>query len=132
MTILNILNEEMKALKTLYDTLIKQNKIILNNDKYLLEAIIEELKINNKEVARLEMDRIKVLNGQKISDVAATNDELNGIIKEIHKLIKLIYIQRDTNSILIKQKLYFNNKLLSILSPIPTNINIYDSLGNIN
>lgn len=43
----------------------KQYKSIINKETFELDAIVDEIKLANREVAKQEVERRKLLNGKK-------------------------------------------------------------------
>lgn len=123
--------EELK-LRDLLKLLDRQYKLILNKDIFALEAIAEEIKVKNKEIAEVEVNRRKDLGNISIKEyILKNNDEdLDILYRSIQKLLNEMILQKDTNELLIKQQLSFTNKLLNLISP-KKEIATYNSHGNI-
>lgn len=130
MRIKGVLNEELKALNRLLELLDKQFKLIMKKDIFGLEEVVEEIKNCNKEVAEWEVERRKLIKGssmreeiEKIGDV-----EVDNIYREIKKILNSLKTQKETNEILIRQGLSFNNQILNIINP-KRDIKTYNSYG---
>lgn len=123
--------EELK-LRDLLKLLDRQYKLILNKDIFALESIAEEIKVKNKEIAEVEVNRRKDLGNISIKEyILKNNDEdLDILYRSIQKLLNEMILQKDTNELLIKQQLSFTNKLLNLISP-KKEIATYNSHGNI-
>lgn len=127
-----VLLEEEQELRALLDLLDKQYKLTIKKEVFGLEAIVEEIKTKNKEVAESEVKRRKLLGNNSMKDFVLNSQdkELEEIYRRIQKLLNEIKLQKDTNEILIKQQLSFTNKILSLINP-KRNVTTYNSYGNI-
>ena len=127
-----VLTLEEKKLKELLSLLDKQYKLILNRDIFGMEAIVEEIKVKNKEVAETEVDRRRFLGNTSIKDyiLNSNNSNLDDSYRSIQKLLNEMILQKDTNELLIKQQLSFTNKMLNLINP-KKEIATYNSYGSI-
>ncbi|WP_291647811.1 flagellar export chaperone FlgN [Clostridium sp.] len=128
----DVLNDEEKELKELLVLLDEQYKLIIAKDIFKMEAIVEDIKQKNKEVAEIEVRRRRLLGNQSIKEVIlnSKDEELENGYRRIQNLLNEMILQKDTNDLLIKQQLSFTNKLLNLINPkrdIPT----YNSYGSI-
>ena len=112
--LIGIIQKETEALKGLLVILEKQYKSIINKD-----AIVDEIKLANREVAKQEVERRKLLNGKKVQDIIneSGNKELDRVYREIKMVLESIKHQNETNDLLIKQQLVFTNRMLNIINP---------------
>ena len=126
-----LIKEELK-LKELLELLDKQYQLILKKDVFALESLVEEMKIKNKEVAEVEVERRKLLGNNSIKEyiLKSNNEDLDKSYRNINKLLNEMILQKDTNDLLIKQQLSFTNKLLNIMNP-KKEASVYNSYGNI-
>lgn len=127
-----VLTLEEKKLRELLSLLDKQYKLILNKDIFGMEAIVEEIKVKNKEVAEIEVNRRRVLGNTSIKDyiLNSNNSNLDNSYRSIQKLLNEMILQKDTNELLIKQQLSFTNKMLNLINP-KKEITTYNSYGSI-
>jgi len=127
-----VLLEEEQELRALLDLLDKQYKLTIKKEVFGLEAIVEEIKTKNKEVAESEVKRRKLLGNNSMKDFVLNSQdkELEEIYRRIQKLLNEIKLQKDTNELLIKQQLGFTNKILNLINP-KRNVTTYNSYGNI-
>lgn len=97
----------------------KQYKSIINKETFELDAIVDEIKLANREVAKQEVERRKLLNGKKVQDIIneSGNKELDRVYREIKMVLESIKHQNETNDLLIKQQLVFTNRMLNIINP---------------
>lgn len=127
-----VLLEELKELKDLLELLEKQHKLIVSKNIFGLEAIVEEIQVQNKRLAESEVNRRKVLGNKSIKEVVSNSkdEDLDSIYRKIGRILSEVVQQKDTNGLLIKQQLVFTNRLLTLINPkrdVPT----YNSYGNI-
>lgn len=127
-----VLLEEEQELRALLDLLDKQYKLTIKKEVFGLEAIVEEIKTKNKEVAESEVKRRKLLGNNSMKDFVLNSQdkELEEIYRRIQKLLNEIKLQKDTNELLIKQHLGFTNKILNLINP-KRNVTTYNSYGSI-
>ncbi len=127
-----VITLEEKKLRELLSLLDKQYKLILNRDIFGMEAIVEEIKVKNKEVAEFEVNRRRVLGNTSIKDyiLNSNNSNLDNSYRSIQKLLNEMILQKDTNELLIKQQLSFTNKMLNLINP-KKEIATYNSYGSI-
>lgn len=127
--ILLMQDEELNKLLQLLE---KQHKLILNKNVFELEAIVDEIRIANKNVAQAEVARRQLIKDNSIKEIIdESNDkELDLIYRQIKQTITSIKFQNETNDMLLKQQLIFTNKLLNIINP-SRNVKTYNSYGRI-
>ena len=130
--LLNIIIEEEKAIKELLNLLDKQFQKMAEEDVFALDAIVDEIKICNKNIAEFEVKRRNLLNGTSMKEfVEKSNDrELEEAYRSIKKLLELVVRQKDTNDVLLKQKLVLTNQFLRIANP-SRDAKIYNSYGKV-
>lgn len=128
----DIMLKEKKALTSLLLLLEKQYKCIINKDAFMLDSLVDEFKIVNKEVAIYEVERRKFLNGRIMKDIVLeSNDkELDRIYRDVKIVLSNITLQKDTNDLLIKQQLSYTNRMLSIINPQRKN-GTYNAYGRV-
>ena len=117
--LIGIIQKETEALKGLLVILEKQYKSIINKETFELDAIVDEIKLANREVAKQEVERRKLLNGKKVQDIIneSGNKELDRVYREIKMVLESIKHQNETNDLLIKQQLVFTNRMWNIINP---------------
>ena len=117
--LIGIIQKETEALKGLLVILEKQYKSIINKETFELDAIVDEIKLANREVAKQEVERRKLLNGKKVQDIIneSGNKELDRVYREIKMVLESIKHQNETNDLLIKPQLVFTNRMLTIINP---------------
>lgn len=130
----NSLNEiilkESEALRKLLTLLEEQHSMILKNDIFGLEAMVERIQICNREIAKEEVERRKLVGEDGMSKTINSigDEELDKNFRSIKKLLAEVELQKDTNELLIRQGLGFTTRMLSILNPDKT-VKTYNSYG---
>ncbi|GAB6167720.1 flagellar protein FlgN [Clostridium carnis] len=130
--LLQILKKEDSALRMLLILLEKQYKMIMDKDIFGLEGIVEEIKLCNREIAEVEVERRQLLGQNSIKEFVeySKDRELDQVYRNLQKLLQEITLQKDTNELLIKQQLSFTNRLLNLINP-RREVPVYNSYGNI-
>lgn len=128
-----IMDDECKALSKLLDSLDKQYRLIMKNEVIELEAVVDEIKICNKNIAEFEVKRRELLEGKSLKEVVLSsgNEELENSFRETRKIVELLKLQKDNNDLLLKQQVSYTNKMLRILNP-SRQAKTYNSYGRIN
>lgn len=123
---------EKKTLEDLLALLDKQYNYIMKKDVFALEAIVEKIKLTNKEIAQQEVNRRQLVGGERMQDIINRTDdeELSLAYREIKKAIEAVRLQKDTNDLLIKQQISFNAQILNIINP-KREIKTYNSYGTL-
>jgi flagellar biosynthesis/type III secretory pathway chaperone len=118
-TLKEIMKKEAKALNKLLLLLEEQYELLVKNNVFELESIVDRIQLCNKEVAQSELDRRKFMGKISLNEIVnqSNDDELKKIYKEIKDIIFNLQIQKESNEMLIKQGLAFSNKVLSIITP---------------
>lgn len=126
-----IMDSESEALNKLLSLLNKQYALIMKKDVFALEKVVEDIQNVNKEVAELEVERRKCIEGQSLKDIIY-NSQDEGLEKSFRKtkiILESLKLQKETNDLLIKQQLSYTNKMLVILNP-NREAKTYNSYGN--
>lgn len=124
-------NEEI-ALRELLGLFEIQYKMIMEKDAFGLEGLVDKLNECNKKIAGEEVRRRQLIGKQSIKDILnTTNDEkLNVSYDKIQKTLKDLTFQKETNEMLLKQQIMFNNQMLNIMNP-NREMKTYNSYGNL-
>ncbi|MCF0147953.1 MAG: flagellar protein FlgN [Clostridium sp.] len=127
-----VLTLEEEKLRELLALLDKQYKLILGKDIFGMEAVAEEIKLKNKEVAEVEVNRRRILGNTSIRDYISNSNsnDLDNLYRKIQKLLNEMTLQKDTNELLIKQQLSFTNKMLNLINP-KKDVTTYNSYGSV-
>jgi len=124
--------EEKRILQELMELLDEQYNAILSNEVLELEKVNENIELIGKKLAAIEINRRDIIKDENFKGIVEnSNDEhLKDVYKEVRGLLKDIELQKDTNDTLIKQRLFFTNKMINIIRP-SKNIGTYNSYGNV-
>lgn len=127
-----VMNSECTAIRKLLGLLDDQYKMLLKNDIFALEAIVEKIQLCNKEIAEVEVERRKLLKGSTMNGVITfVNEEsFEKNYRNIKMLLNEIKVQKDTNEMLIRQGLGFSARMLNILNP-NRSTSTYNSYGKL-
>lgn len=115
-----IIYEQRKLFKELLNSLDEQYDLMLGKDATLLDKVVKKLENTSRDIAKLEIQRRNIVGSDfsMSSLIEKTNDEnIKEAYEEIKQTIKMIEIQKESNQILLKQKLFFNKKMLNTLKP---------------
>jgi flagellar biosynthesis/type III secretory pathway chaperone len=132
----NLLNviilKEHAALKKLLLLLEKQHGLILKNDIFGLEAIVEEIQNCNKEVAQVEVERRSLVKGNSMTALVQSfnDEEIDDNFRSVKMLLSELQLQKDTNELLIRQGLSFSARILNIINP-GNNVKTYNAYGKL-
>ena len=97
-----IIFEQKKILQNLLKLLDEQYNLVLNKDVIALGKIAEDIEEEGKKLATIEMKEL-LINLQK---------------------------QKDINNTLIKQRLFFTNKMINVIKPSKS-VNTYNAYGKV-
>lgn len=127
-----VIKNEGEALKKLLSLLEKQYKHVMKKEVFELEALVDEIKLVNKEVAQAEVERRKLVGQRSMREIvnASNDEELDNSYREINRIILAVKQQKETNELLIRQQMSFNNQILNIINP-RREIKTYNSYGNL-
>lgn len=127
-----VIFEQKKELQDLLDLLDKQYDLILKKDVVGLDKIKSEIEVSAKNIASIEIKRRKIISEEEFKLFLENTDDQH--IIDVHKQIKSILnslqIQKNTNDTLIKQRLFFVNKMINVIKP-SKGIGTYNSYGKI-
>lgn len=125
-----IVCEETFAVKELLEALDNQYQCLIKSDAIAMEMCTDEIQNCNKKIAEFEVKRRQLINGESMKKIIDEigDKELDNNFRSIKKLLQETKLQKDTNELLIKQKLAFTNKMISILNP-DRKAKIYNSYG---
>ena len=122
-----------KILQYLLELLDEQYNLILSKDIIALGSIANKIEEEGKNLANIEIKRRNIATEEEFNNfIKNTDDEhIINVYEEIKKiLIKLQDEEKDINNTLIKQKLFFTNKMISIIKP-SKGVNTYNSYGKV-
>lgn len=130
--VIELVDQQNEMLKQLLELLKKQNKLIINKDLYGLEDILDEIEKCSKDIAELELNRRQIIGEENFDEFVKNNEneELQKVYNDIKITINSAKIQKESNELLLKQKLSFNTKMLEIMNP-RREIRTYNSYGSL-
>src|SRR5471030_894817 len=130
--LIKLMIDQEKDLKKLSELLDIQHEMIMEKDLFGLEGLIDKLNECSKIIAQEEVKRRKILGENNISEFVknSNNDELKLGYNNIGNTLKDVLLKKETNDILLKQRLLFNTKMLNIMNQSRT-IKTYNSYGNL-
>ena len=118
-------------LNNLYALMDEQYDVILDKDIIKMSELDKSITSVTKNIANLEFKRRSLIgNDKNLNDVLKEldNKELYELQKEIEVIIGMLQIQRDSNMKLLKQLLYFSNKMINAIKPVDS-YGTYNSKG---
>lgn len=130
----DILIKEKQAIGEILNLLEQQYNLIVKDDALGLESIIANIEKSNKEIAIIEMERRKITKGRSMKEVIDEykDKELEKNYDDCIMLLEETKMQKDSNSILLKQALNYTNAMINMLKPQDKGaINTYNSYGKI-
>ncbi|HBJ1646151.1 flagellar protein FlgN [Clostridium botulinum] len=127
-----IIEAEEIALKELLGLFEIQYKMIMEKDVFGLEGLVDKLNECNKKIAGEEVKRRQLIGKQSIKDIlkSANDEKLNKSYEEIQKTLNEVTFQKETNEMLLKQQIMFNNQMLNVMNP-NREMKTYNSYGNL-
>ncbi|GEP64591.1 flagellar biosynthesis protein [Clostridium beijerinckii] len=128
-TLIQSQEEELQRLLELLET---QYKMIMSKDVFGLEGLVDKINECGKKIAKQEIERRNILGDNGIVEVVnnSNNDELRENYNKIKRTLNSVISQKETNDMLLKQQIIFNNKMLEIINP-RREIKTYNSYGNL-
>lgn len=115
-----IIYEQRKLFRELLNLLDEQYDLILGKDALLLEKVTKKLENASRDIAKLEIQRRNIVGSDfRMGSLVEKSDDKNikEAYEEIKQTIKMIELQKESNQTLLKQKLFFNKKMLNMLKP---------------
>lgn len=122
-------NEDLKKLLELLET---QYKMIMSKDVFGLEGLVDKINECGKRIAKEEVLRRKLTDEDSIKEIInnSNNEELKEIFTEIQITLNDVVSKKETNDMLLKQQIVFNNKMIALMNP-SREIKTYNSYGNL-
>ena len=127
-----VIFEEKKILQSLLELLDEQYSLILSKDIIGLGKIADKIEEVGKNLAASEIKRRKIVSEEEFNNfIKNINDEhIKGVYEEIKNLLNNLQNQKDTNNTLIKQRLFFTNKMINVIKT-SKGIGTYNSYGKV-
>jgi flagellar biosynthesis/type III secretory pathway chaperone len=130
--LIKLMQDQERDLRELLELLETQYKLIMSKDAFGLEGLVDELGVCGKKIAKEEVQRRNITGDESIKEIVSNsgNEELKELFGKIQDTLNKVILQKETNDILLKQKILFNNKMLQMLNPNREN-KMYNSYGNL-
>lgn len=128
-----IIYEEKKVLKNMLSLLDEQHDYVINNDAIKMDMVAKELDEVAKALATMEINRRKIMGGEaSVRELVENCDEDNikKVYNEITNTLRMIEIQKEANSTLIKQRMFFTKKMINFIKP-NQGIGTYNACGQV-
>ncbi|OOM77916.1 FlgN protein [Clostridium puniceum] len=130
--LIKLMQNQDADLKELLKLLETQYKMIMDKDIFGLEGLVDKINECGKRIAQEEVQRRKVTENISIKEIVnESNDEgLKKLYAEIQNTLNSVILKKETNDVLLKQQIIFNNKMIQLMNP-SRQIKTYNSYGNL-
>lgn len=130
--LIKLIQSQEEELRRLLELLETQYKMIMSKDVFGLEGLVDKINESGKKIAKQEIERRNILGDNGITEVVnnSNNEELRERYNNIKRTLNSVISQKETNDMLLKQQIIFNNKMLEIINP-RREIKTYNSYGNL-
>lgn len=127
-----IIFEQKKILQNLLKLLDEQYNLVLNKDVIALGKIAEDIEEEGKKLATIEIKRRNIASEEEFNNfIKNTDDEhITNVYNEMKELLTNLQKQKDINNTLIKQRLFFTNKMINVIKPSKS-VNTYNAYGKV-
>ena len=127
-----IIFEQKKILQNLLKLLDEQYNLVLNKDVIALGKIAEDIEEEGKKLATIEIKRRNIASEEEFNNfIKNTDDEhINNVYNEMKELLTNLQKEKDINNTLIKQRLFFTNKMINVIKPSKS-VNTYNAYGKV-
>lgn len=127
-----VMFEEKKLLHELLDLLDKQYEAIVDKELMILETLTERIEEAGKNLAAIEIKRRSLVKGDSFSELIENSDDIHvkEVYEEIKRILNNLELQKNTNDTIIKQNLFFTNKMISVIKPSKST-GTYNSYGKV-
>lgn len=127
-----IIFEQKKILQNLLKLLDEQYNLVLNKDVIALGKIAEDIEEEGKKLATIEIKRRNIASEEEFNNfIKNTEDEhITNVYNEMKELLTNLQKQKDINNTLIKQRLFFTNKMINVIKPSKS-VNTYNAYGKV-
>jgi len=130
--LIKLMQDQEKDLSELLGLLETQHKMIMSKDAFGLEGLVDKINECGKRIAKEEVERRKITGDESIKEIIdnLNNEELKEMFLKIQTTLKNVVSQKETNEMLLKQKVIFNIKMMQLMNP-SREIKTYNSYGNL-
>ena len=130
--LIGLIKEQDNRLSELSELLQMQYDFMVNKNLFGLEDLVDKINDCSKRVAEVELKRRNLMGEKSITQFVSeqNNKELEKAYESIKNTLDEVKIKKETNDILLKQRLSFNSRMLAILNP-SREIKTYNSYGSL-
>ncbi len=130
--LIKLIQSQEEELQRLLELLETQYKMIMSKDVFGLEGLVDKINESGKKIAKQEIERRNLTDEKNIKDIIynSNNDKLKELYGKIQTTLKNTIMKKETNEMLLKQQIVFNNKMLEIINP-RREIKTYNSYGSL-
>ncbi|MEG2017029.1 MAG: flagellar export chaperone FlgN [Clostridium sp.] len=127
-----VMFEEKKLLHELLDLLDKQYEAIVDKELMILETLTERIEEAGKNLAAIEIKRRSLVKDDSFSKLIENSNDIHvkEVYEEIKRILNNLELQKNTNDTIIKQNLFFTNKMISVIKPSKST-GTYNSYGKV-
>lgn len=127
-----IIFEQKKILQNLLKLLDEQYNLVLNKDVIALGKIAEDIEEEGKKLATIEIKRRNIASEEEFNNFIknADDEHITNVYNEMKELLTNLQKQKDINNTLIKQRLFFTNKMINVIKPSKS-VNTYNAYGKV-
>lgn len=130
--LIKLMQSQDEDLNKLLELLEIQYDMIMSKDVFGLEGLVDKINEYGKKIAQEEVKRRKIIENESIKNIVnrSNNENLKELYIKIQSTLIEVFSQKETNDILLKQKIVFNNKMIALMNP-SREIKTYNSYGNL-
>lgn len=130
--LIKLMQNQDDDLKELLELLENQYNMIMSKDVFGLEGLVDKINECGKRIAKEEVQRRKLTGEGSIKEIVnnSDNEELKEVFNKIQTTLNGVVTRKETNDILLKQQIVFNNKMLQIVNPVRES-KTYNSYGSL-
>jgi flagellar biosynthesis/type III secretory pathway chaperone len=130
--LIKLMTNQDNELRKLLELLETQYKLIMSKDAFGLDGLVDKINDCGKKIAKDEVERRNLIGEQSIKDIVnkSDNEEVKELYGKIQNTLNKVILKKETNEMLLKQQIIFNNKMLQIINPSRES-KTYNSYGNL-
>lgn len=130
--LIKLMQNQDNDLKELLELLETQYKMIMSKDVFGLEGLVDKINKCGKKIAQEEVQRRKLIGEESVKEFVnnSGNEELKEAFSKIQTTLNSVVARKETNDMLLKQQIVFNNKMLQIVNPVRES-KTYNSYGSL-
>jgi len=128
-----VIYEEKNILNKLLNLLDEQYELVINQEVMKMDKIAQELDGLAKELATTEIKRRKIMGGETSMKAVVENcgdENIKQAYEDIKSTLKMIEIQKEANTMLIKKRLFFTKKMINCIKP-NKGVGTYNAYGQV-